>query len=90
MRMMTSIVALGLLSSSAFAQNSLPPRKHLFIHRTEHAARVSCPNDRVVWANTTSRRLYRPGNLHYGHTPGGFVCESVARANGYKGPTAQG
>jgi hypothetical protein len=63
---------------------------HLHFYRTQHAARTDCPDDQIVWASTSSRTLYRPGNPHYQHTHGGYVCESAARAKGYRGPTAHG
>jgi hypothetical protein len=90
MRLVVSIVMLGLLSSSTWAETAADPKKHLHIYRTEHGARTDCPDDRVVWASTSSHTLYLPGDRHYGHTHGGFVCESAARASGYRGPAAHG
>jgi hypothetical protein len=90
MRLAGSIVMLGLLASSTCAETAASPKKPLHFYRTQHAARTACPHDRIVWASTSSRTLYLPGNPHYQHTPGGYVCESAARANGYRGPTARG
>lgn len=90
MRLAVSIVMLGLVSSSTCAQTAAAPGKHLHFYRTELGARTDCPDDRVVWASTSSHTLYLPGNPHYRHTHGGFVCESAARANGYHGPTSHG
>lgn len=80
----------ALAKPSAAPQTSASPKKHLLFYRSRHEARASCPNDQVVWASTTSRALYLPGNPHYQHTHGGYVCESAARANGFRGPTAHG
>ena len=90
MRLLVSSVILGSLSSSACAEAAAAPKKPLHIYRTEHGARTDCPDDRIVWASTSSHTLYLPGDKHYGHTHGGFVCESAARASGYRGPTAHG
>jgi len=78
------------LTKTSAAPQTAAPKKQLRIYRTEHEARANCPDDQIVWASTTSRALYLPGNPHYRHTHGGFVCESVARAKGYRGPTAHG
>jgi hypothetical protein len=90
MRLVVSIVMLGLLSSGAWAETAAPATKSLHFFRTEHGARTDCPDDRVVWASTSSHALYLPGDRYYGHTRGGFVCESAARARGFRGPTAYG
>ena len=74
----------------ANAQTDVPHKKHLSIYRTREEARAHCPDDQIVWASTATRTLYLPGNLHYRHTHGGYVCESAARASGYRGPTAHG
>jgi hypothetical protein len=89
-RLVVAILMLGALSSSACAETVAPPNKHLHFYRTKHGASIDCPNDQVMWASTSSRTLYLPGNPHYQHTHGGYVCESAARANGYRGPTAHG
>jgi len=90
MRLAVSGVILGLLSSGTCAEAVAASKKPLHIYRTEHGARTDCPGDRILWASTSSQTLYLPGNRHYGHTHGGFVCESAARASGYRGPTAHG
>jgi hypothetical protein len=87
MRLVTSILLLCLVQSGALAENAAPPNGHLFLFRTERGAREHCPDDRIVWANTTSRTLHVRGDNHFAHTHGGFACESEARARGYRGPT---
>ena len=89
-RLIVSILMLGVLSSSTCAETAAPPNKHLHFYRTKHGARTDCPDDQIMWASTSSRTLYLPGNPHYQHTQGGYVCESAARANGYRGLTAHG
>jgi hypothetical protein len=84
-RLAISALSIGLISSAALAQGTPPPHMHL-LYRTEHGAQLRCPNDNILWASTTTHTLYRPGDHHYGHTHGGYVCESDARAHGYKGP----
>jgi hypothetical protein len=86
MRLTACMLFLGLLSSTGWAENA--PKKHLLIYRTEQGARSTCPDDQIVWASTSSHALYLPSDRHYGHTHGGYACESAARAKGYKGPTA--
>ena len=88
MRFMVAAFGLGLVSSAALAEDATPPQKHLLIYRTEQGAREHCPNDQIVWASTASHTLYRPRDRHFGHTHGGYVCESEGRARGYRGPTA--
>jgi len=87
-RFMVAAFGLGLLSSAALAEDATSPKKHLLIYRTEHSARERCPNDHIVWANTALHALYLPGDRHFGHTRGGYACESEGRARGYRGPTA--
>jgi hypothetical protein len=86
---MTRLIMLTLLvtltSSVALAQ---APKKHLLIYRTEPDAKLHCADDPVVWASTKSHLLYLPGDKHYGHTHGGYVCESKAEAVGYHPPKA--
>jgi hypothetical protein len=77
---------IGLISSGALAQGTIPHHEHL-IYRTPHGAQLRCPNDNILWASTRTHLLYRPGDPHYGHTHGGYMCESDARAHGYRGPT---
>jgi len=84
-RFITCAVLVGLMSSVALGQTT---KKHLLIYKTEHGAQTHCDNDTVVWANTKSHQLYLPGDKHYGHTRGGYACESKAHAAGYHGPTA--
>ena len=85
MRAIIVAVAFSVLPSSVFALTS-SEGGHPVLYRTEHIARLHCPKDNVVWASTSSRMLYLPGDKHYGHTHGGFVCESDARRYGYIGP----
>jgi hypothetical protein len=86
-QLVTSTLVLGLVSSVALAESAATPTKHPFLFRTELAARHQCPDDKIVWANTTSHTLHQRGDHHFAHTRGGFVCESEARAHGYRGPT---
>jgi hypothetical protein len=86
-QLVTSTLVLGLVSSVALAESAAAPTKHPFLFRTELAARHQCPDDKIVWANTTSHTLHLRGDHHFAHTRGGFVCESEARAHGYRGPT---
>jgi hypothetical protein len=79
-----TIVCVGICE--ALAQTPLAADTHLFIYRTEHSARLHCPSDRIVWADTKTRRLYLPSDPHYEHTQGGFACEKEGRARGYQGP----
>lgn len=88
MRLISSSVLLILMSSGAFAQSAPPPKAHLLIYRTEQDARTRCPFDQIVWASTTSHALYLPGDKHYAHTHGGYVCESEGLARGYRAPTS--
>jgi hypothetical protein len=84
-RLAISALLIGLAASPAWAQSTIPPHTHL-IYRTEHGARLRCPNDNILWASTRTHTVYQPGDHHFGHTRGGFMCESDARAHGYKGP----
>jgi hypothetical protein len=84
--LLVSLVPLG----AAVAQNSTKPAKHLRLYRSRHSAQEHCPNDKVVWANTTDQTLHLPGEAHYAHTHGGYACEAAARASGYRGPIAHG
>jgi hypothetical protein len=83
MRLLTCTLFLCLAGSGAWAQTS----SHRFLFRTEHSAQQHCPNDTVVWANSTAHTLHVRGDHHFAHTHGGFACESEARAHGYRGPT---
>ena len=82
-RLVNFALLVGLMSTAALAQ----PARHLFIFKTELEARQHCQNDTVVWADTRTHVLYLPRDRHYGHTHGGYVCESQARALGYHAPT---
>jgi hypothetical protein len=86
-QLLASILLLSLLTTGALAESALRPKKHLFIFKTEHAARLRCPNDTIIWADTSTHTLYLPGDHHFAHTHGGFACESEARTRGYRGPT---
>ena len=88
MRLVVSTSLLFLVSVVALAQDAKPPRGHLVVFRIEQSAREHCPNDRIVWANTTSHTLHLRGDNHFAHTRGGFACEEQAHAHGYRGPTA--
>jgi len=88
MRPAVTMLMLGLLWSGTCAQGAAAVTKPFHIYRTEQGARLDCPDDQIVWASTASHTLYLPGDRHYGHTHGGFVCESAARARGFRGPTA--
>jgi hypothetical protein len=84
-RSVTFAVLASLISSVALAQT---PAKHLLVYKSKQDAQRHCGQDTVVWASTSSHRLYLPGDKHYGRTRGGYVCESEARKLGYRGPTA--
>jgi hypothetical protein len=77
----------GLVPSVALAQTP-KPKTHLLIYKTEQAAERHCSKDTVVWASTSSHRLYLPGDPHFAHTKGGYACEAEAKKLGYHGPTA--
>ena len=84
-RLVLLALLVGLTSSVALAQT---PKKHLLVYKSEKSAKQHCGDDHVVWANTKTHTLYLPGDKHYAHTHGGYVCESQARELGYRGPTA--
>jgi hypothetical protein len=86
MHRLLGLLFVGLICSATAA--SAAPKPHLQLFTTEKAARLRCPNDQIVWASTVTHTLYVPGDKHYGHTHGGFTCESIARAHGYRGPTS--
>jgi hypothetical protein len=88
-RLVAVSLLVSLISSGAFAERSASPKKHLVVYRTERSAREHCPpGDKIVWADTRSHILYLPGDKHWGHTHGGFACESEGRASGYRAPAA--
>jgi hypothetical protein len=87
-RLILSALLLGLISLGTSAQGAVSSKHHRFLFRTEGAARAHCPDDRVVWANTTTHTLHLRGDHHFAHTKGGFACEAEARALGYRGPAA--
>ena len=89
-RGLVSFLIFASTASAAQAQSPAAPGAHLQLFRTESAARLRCPTDKVVWASTSSHALYLPGDKHYAHTRGGFACESEARAKGYRGPASHG
>jgi hypothetical protein len=88
-RLVTTTLVLGLASSSVLAERFAMPKK-VSVYKTAHIARLHCPGDRIVWADTSSHKLYLPGDNHYGHTRGGYACESEARGFGYRGPMSHG
>ena len=54
-------------------------------YTTELAARVRCPSDTVVWANTPTRIYHYSGTRYFGHTRNGaYMCLADARAAGYR------
>jgi hypothetical protein len=87
-RLAITTLLIAMTSSSAFALTEPSAKHHLRVFRTERGAREQCPNDQIVWANTRLHVLYLPGDKHWGHTHGGFACQSEARALGYRGPTS--
>jgi len=89
-RGVVSVLLFSLASPAALAESPSPTKGRLPIFGTEHAAKLRCPDDTIVWAGTSARMLYLPGDKHYGHTRGGYVCESEARGKGYRGPTSHG
>jgi hypothetical protein len=89
LRLISSALLVGLLSTAASAQNHGPHKRgHFFTFKTEHNARLRCPKDRIVWVNTATHTIYLPGDPHYAHTRGGFACETEARVHGYHPPKA--
>jgi hypothetical protein len=49
----------------------------------EAEARARCPNDKVVWVNTTSKIYHYQGTRYYARTKqGAYMCEADARAAG--------
>jgi hypothetical protein len=54
-------------------------------YSTETLARVHCPTDTVVWANTRSGVYHFRNTAHYGSTKaGGYMCEQTALAKGVR------
>jgi hypothetical protein len=54
-------------------------------YTTETLARVHCPTDTVVWANTRSGVYHFRDTSHYGSTKAGaYMCEQAARAKGIR------
>ena len=54
-------------------------------YSTETLARVHCPTDTVVWANTRSSVYHFRNTSHYGNTKAGaYMCEQVALAEGIR------
>jgi hypothetical protein len=54
-------------------------------YSTETLARVHCPNDTVVWANTRSSIYHFRGDNNYGTTKrGAYMCERNALAGGIR------
>ena len=50
-------------------------------YTTETLARVHCPTDTVVWANTRSGVYHFRNTAHYGNTKaGGYMCEQTRRS----------
>jgi hypothetical protein len=87
-RLAIATLLIAVTSSCAFALGESSPKHQLRVFRTERGAREQCPNDQIVWANTRLHVLYLRGDKHWGHTHGGFACESEARALGYRGPSS--
>jgi hypothetical protein len=54
-------------------------------YTTETLARVRCPTDTVVWANTRSGVYHFRNTAHYGNTKAGaYMCEQTALAKGVR------
>ncbi len=54
-------------------------------YATETMARLNCPADTVVWANTRSRIYHFRATDDYGHTKlGAYMCERDALAGGIR------
>jgi hypothetical protein len=54
-------------------------------YSTETMARVHCPTDTVVWANTRSDIYHFRGDNNYGTTKrGAYMCERDALAGGIR------
>jgi hypothetical protein len=54
-------------------------------YESETMARVHCPSDTVVWANTRSDIYHFPGTHSYGTTKAGaYMCEQAALAGGIR------
>jgi hypothetical protein len=89
LRLIASALLVSLVSTAATAQTVHSHKSgHFFTFKTEHNARLRCPNDRIVWVNAATHTLYAPGDPHYAHTRGGFACEAEARGHGYHPPRA--
>ncbi|MCC6779508.1 MAG: hypothetical protein IT537_23240 [Hyphomicrobiales bacterium] len=53
----------------------------------EADAKASCPADKVVWVNLTSRIFHPDTSRSYGKTKrGAYMCEKAAAAEGYRSP----
>jgi hypothetical protein len=64
---MLTAMAFTLISGIAVAQPARPPPG------------LACPNDRIVWLNTSSHVYHYQGDHNYGATQQGkFVCEKMA------------
>lgn len=54
-------------------------------YESETMARVHCPTDTVVWANTRSKIYHFRGTSNYGTTKAGaYMCEQAALAGGVR------
>jgi hypothetical protein len=59
--------------------------KGLNQYTTEGRARLRCPADTVVWANTRSNIYHFQGTRNYGNTKrGGYMCEQDAIGEGMR------
>jgi hypothetical protein len=59
--------------------------KGLYQYTTEGRARLRCPADTVVWANTRSNIYHFQGTRDYGNTKrGGYMCEQDAVNEGMR------
>jgi hypothetical protein len=68
------------------SQNTPPLR----IYDNPTRAQTTCPDDNVVYMNTSTYAYYRPDNRYYGNTriQGSYICETDAlNAGGYKSRT---
>jgi hypothetical protein len=56
-------------------------------YAAEADAKGSCPADRVVWVNLTSRVFHPDSSRSYGKTKrGAYMCEKEATTAGYRAP----
>ena len=77
-------------TSKSANRASVPSRasegsKGLYQYTTEGRAKLRCPADTVVWANTRSNIYHFQGTRDYGNTKrGGYMCEQDAISGGIR------